>query len=81
VDEKVKGLLQELGDAINETVTGSHRIESIMQAIRDSGYEVYLMLEANIAVEDKLTSSRGRDDDEDFTPDDRRFLKRLRIEP
>jgi hypothetical protein len=85
VDDRVKSLLKELGDAINEAVTGSARVESIMQAIRNEGYEVYLMLEANIAVQDKRlsreeTAGGGPLSEEWFTDDDRRFLKRLRIE-
>jgi hypothetical protein len=81
VNEKVKGLLQELGEAINESVTGSPRIDSIMQSIRDSGYEVYLMLEANIAVENKMATREGeKPADADFTSDDVDFLKRLKIQ-
>ncbi len=60
MDERVKGLLKDLGEAIDKTVTESPRIESIMQAIRDSGYEVYLMLQANIAVENRQRSLPAR---------------------
>ncbi len=82
VEERVKGLLQELGDVISETVTGSPRVEAIMQAIRDSGYEVYLMLEANIAVEDRRSRKEDTEApaEKDFTADDRQFLKRLKID-
>lgn len=77
MDERVKGLLKDLGEAIDETVTESPRIESIMQAIRDSGYEVYLMLQANIAVENRRQKLSGEGS---FSEDDKRFLKRLRIQ-
>ncbi|HEX8089910.1 MAG TPA: hypothetical protein VF762_13705 [Blastocatellia bacterium] len=85
MNDRVKALLKELGDAINEAVTGCPRVESIMQAIRDDGYEAYLMLEANIAVEAKSMpgeeiSGRSRLPEEWFSDDDRSFLKRLRIE-
>jgi hypothetical protein len=81
VNEKVKVLLQELGDAINETVTGSQKIEGIMQSIRDSGYEVYLLLQANIAVEDLQgkPEAESREEEEKFTSEDLKFLKRLKI--
>lgn len=81
MNDKVKSLLQELGEAINETVTGSQRIESIMQAIRDSGYEVYLMLQANIAVENLQEKAEGESEEEEqeFTSDDLKFLRRLKI--
>lgn len=77
MDERVKGLLKDLGEAIDETVTESPKIESIMQAIRDSGYEVYLMLQANIAVENRRQKLAG---ERNFSEDDKRFLKRLRIQ-
>lgn len=81
MNEKVKGLLQELGEAINETVTGSQRIEGIMQSIRDSGYEVYLLLQANIAVENLQAKQEdeGREQEQEFTSDDLKFLRRLKI--
>ena len=90
MDERVKQLMKELGDAISEAVSESARVESIMQAIRDSGYEARLMLEAIIAVENnngqiKLGSLNGDDqelgrDRETFTAEDRRFLKTLKID-
>ena len=80
MNESVKVLLQQLGDAINESVVGSARIESIMQAIRDSGYEVYLMLEANIAVENIESNHKEDPETQPFTEDDQRFLKRLKID-
>lgn len=81
MNDKVKSLLQELGEAINETVTGSQRIESIMQSIRDSGYEVYLMLQANIAVEnlEGKAEVESEEEEQEFTSDDLKFLKRLNI--
>ena len=81
VNEKVKALLQELGEAINETVTGSQKIESIMQSIRESGYEVYLLLQANIAVEslEGKTEAESQEEEQEFTTDDLKFLKRLKI--
>lgn len=71
----MKDLLQELGYAINEAVGKSARVDTIMQAIRDSGYEVYMTLEANIAVQEKNEQL-----DDQLTSEDRSFLKRLRIE-
>ncbi len=75
--DSVKELLQQLGEAINEAVLGSARIDSLMQEVRREGYEIYLMLEANIAVEDKGGKQAG---EEGFTDEDRRFLKRLKID-
>jgi hypothetical protein len=79
VNEKAKGLLRELGEAVNQAVTNSPQVESILQALRDCGYEVYLMLEANIALASKPTSPAAAEL-ERFTAEDRQFLKRLKIE-
>lgn len=76
MDPRVKDLLKELGSAINEAVSRSSRVEFVMQAIREAGYEVYLSLDANIAVE----SNRNSTETDGFTDDDRSFLRRLRIE-
>jgi len=79
--------MKELGEAISEAVSDSARVESIMQSIRDSGYEARLMLEAIIAVENNGQVTQGsllregqEPDAEIFTAEDRRFLKLLKID-
>ena len=81
MDEKVRGLLQELGDAISETVTASPRIESLMETIRHLGYEVCLIVEATEAPGEgkALPDSQGEQVEDGFTPDDHQFLRRLKI--
>ena len=76
MDETIKELLQELGTSVNDAVNNSSRVKAVMQAIRDQGYEAYLVLEANLAAGDKPPLP----DSDHFTEDDRNFLKRLRIE-
>ncbi|HYL97511.1 MAG TPA: hypothetical protein VEZ90_01045 [Blastocatellia bacterium] len=86
MDDRVKKLLKELGQAISDAVTSSERIESIMQDIRDQGCDAHLLLEAIIALGDKhytlQSESEEREDGEEekFTAEDRRFLRRLKIE-
>jgi len=87
VDDRVKQLMKDLGEAISEAVSDSVRVESILQAIRDSGYEARLMLEAIIAVESNGQVNQGivlgedqETDSEIFTAEDRRFLKLLKID-
>jgi hypothetical protein len=78
--------MKDLGEAISEAVSDSARVESILQAIRDSGYEARLMLEAIIAVEsnNEVTQEtllgENEPDVEIFTAEDRRFLKLLKID-
>lgn len=48
VDEKLKVLMQELGNAINESLSDSDRIAEAIGEIRRAGYDVFLVLEATI---------------------------------
>jgi hypothetical protein len=48
VDEKLKVLMQELGNAINESLSESDRIAAAIGDIRRAGYDVFLVLEATI---------------------------------
>jgi hypothetical protein len=48
VDERLKELMQELGNAINESLSESERISSAIEEIKIAGYEVFLVLEATI---------------------------------
>ena len=48
MDEQLKELMQELGSAINESLSDSERIASAIGEIRRAGYDVFLVLEATI---------------------------------
>jgi hypothetical protein len=48
VDEKLEVLMQELGNAINESLSESDRIAAAIGDIRRAGYDVFLVLEATI---------------------------------
>lgn len=48
MEEHLKELMKELGNAINESLSESDRISSVIEEIRDAGYEVFLVLEATI---------------------------------
>lgn len=48
IDDKLKGLLKELGDAINGALSQSVEINDAIQNVRNAGYEVVLALEATI---------------------------------
>jgi hypothetical protein len=83
MDEGLKSLLRELGEAINEAVTGAPQVAEVMQAIRNQGYDIVLTLDANIAVADKRQQTGAAalsSAEEDLTAADRRFLKRLKID-
>jgi hypothetical protein len=61
VDERLKELMQELGNAINESLSDSDRIAGAIGEIKRAGYDVFLVLEATIGF-------NKREEDEDEPP-------------
>lgn len=56
MDDKLKQLLKELGDAINESISASSYVNDQIQKIKDEGYNLYVFLDATIGL--------NRDDEE-----------------
>jgi hypothetical protein len=85
LNQKVKNLIQKLGEAIHESVSESEDIAGVVKNIREQGFDVLLMLEATIGLNEVETeaeeSSEPAVDDTDgpFTRSDLTFLKSLRI--
>ncbi len=48
VEERLKSLMQDLGNAINESLSDSERIAEAIGEIKRAGYDVFLVLEATI---------------------------------
>lgn len=59
LDEHIRQLLKELGDAINESISSSEDVNDRIQRIRDEGYNLYVVLDATIGLDKN---------DEDGTP-------------
>jgi hypothetical protein len=95
VDEPLKNLMQELGNAINDSLSESDRIAEAIGEIKRAGYDVFLVLEATIGF-NKRDESDEASEEEDFaaeperphtfeagkiklTSQDHRFLKALKI--
>ncbi len=95
MDERLKELMQELGNAINESLSDSDRIAGAIGDIKRAGYDVFLVLEATIGF-----NKREDDDDSDgdvtdhdsqqpihfesagkirLTSQDQKFLRALKI--
>ena len=60
LDDRLKELMQDLGNAINESLSDSDRIAQAIGEIKKSGYDVFLVLEATIGF-----NKRDEDDDDD----------------
>jgi len=85
LNQKVKNLIQKLGEAIHESVSESEDIAGVVKNIREQGFDVLLMLEATIGLNEVETEAEEsnepsvEDADGPFTRHDLTFLKSLRI--
>ncbi len=65
VEERLKELMQDLGNAINESLSDSERIAAAIGEIKRSGYDVFLVLEATIGFNKRDESENGDENAED----------------
>ena len=50
MDQQLKQLMKELGDAINQSLADSDSIAEVVSRIKEGGYDIFLVLEATIGV-------------------------------
>ena len=50
MDNRLKGLMKELGEAINSSLSDSDEIAEVISRIKAGGYDVFLVLEATIGL-------------------------------
>ena len=86
MNQQVKDLIQKLGEAIHESVSESDQISGVVREIREQGFDVLLMLEATIGLNEVDGDEKESEPDENsetdqgpFTRHDLTFLKSLRI--
>ena len=95
VDDRLKELMQELGNAINESLSDSDRIAGAIGEIKRAGYDVFLVLEATIGFNKREdgSDSESAEADQDserpvhyestgkirLTTQDQKFLRALKI--
>ena len=62
LNDHLREMLKELGQAINASISGSGRVHDSIQRIRDEGYNLYMVLDAKVGMNkrDGRTGSRGR---------------------
>jgi hypothetical protein len=60
LSDHLRDMLKELGQAINESISGSGRVHDSIQKIRDEGYNLYMVLDAKVGVNKRERSSRSR---------------------
>ena len=91
MDDRLKELMQELGNAINESLSDSERIAAAIGEIKSAGYDVFLVLEATIGFNKREDgdeeSESGTETPTQFetagkikwTSQDHKFLRALKI--
>lgn len=92
MNQKMRKLVQKLGEAIHASVSESEYIAGVVQDIRKQGFDVLLMLEATIGLNElaeqptaaakgssKASGAKRKDEESTFTAQDLHFLKSLRI--
>lgn len=91
MNQKLRKLVQQLGEAIHESVSESSQIAGVVADIRRQGFEVMLMLEATIGLNEVEKQPAGAPEQDSaeslpesaeqgtFTAQDLHFLKSLRI--
>jgi len=74
--------MQQLGHAVNESLSESEAIAEVIGEIKREGYDVYLVLEATIGFnrrEDIDEDFEQGENDYSFSEQDQAFLKALKI--
>ena len=90
MDDHLKELMQDLGNAINESLADSDRIAGAIGEIKRAGYDIFLVLEATIGFNRR--GANGEEIDSEtalgfseearklkWTSQDQKFLKALKI--
>ena len=86
MDKRLKSMMKELGNAINNSLSDSDQIAEVISRIKAGGYDVFVVLEATIGF-----NQREEEDEPaalelhpaapelEMTAQDVKFLKALRI--
>jgi hypothetical protein len=90
MDDRLKQLMQDLGNAINESLSDSEAIAQAIGEIKQAGYDVFLVLEATIgfnkrqsdgeeAQREEPAASQSAGEHIPLTHQDQEFLRAMKI--
>jgi hypothetical protein len=82
LDDRLKELMKELGEAINESLSESDRIAAAIGEIKRAGYDVFLVLEATIGFNKREEGDETEEEtvELDRTPEPtRRKLSKIKL--
>ena len=64
LEDRLRDLMQELGNAINESLSDSDRIAAAIGEIKRAGYDVFLVLEATIGFNKRTEGDESEESEE-----------------
>ena len=84
VDSRLRELLEQLGHALNDSISNSGAVADAVADIKREGYDIYFLLQATIGfkrrgAQDGFESASIDAASTDFTEEDAEFLKSLKI--
>ena len=83
MDEETRRLAEEVGTAINDSVQQSATVAAAIERLREAGFEMELTLKLEIGLrpqnEDEDDSNSADTDTTEFTEEDLRILRSMKI--
>ncbi|MGA3125262.1 MAG: hypothetical protein ABSD13_00980 [Candidatus Korobacteraceae bacterium] len=85
MDQKLEKLIKQLGEAINDSISGSEQIAEVISRIKSGGFDVFVIVEATVgfnkpdAESPRAVSSSPSELELCINPQDVQFLESLRI--
>jgi hypothetical protein len=89
VDPQLERMMKKLGEAINESIAGSRSIADVIESVKASGYDVFMVLEVTVGLNRSgeqpesepitHTGSEGQGPELRISRQDARFLESMKI--
>jgi hypothetical protein len=80
INDEAKGIVHELGSAINDAVENSPQVAEAIERLREAGYEMELTLRLEIGLRPHDEDGENQTDASlELTDEDRRTLRRMKI--
>src|ERR1700730_17171511 len=79
LEDRLKELMQELGNAINESLSDSDRIAAAIGEIKRAGFDVFLVLEATIGFNKRTENDDNEESEETVELDSQPETGRRRV--
>lgn len=82
MDPQLEKLMRKLGEAINDTISSSRPIADVLDSVKSSGYDVFLVLEVTVGMNklhNEPESTETAEPELRISRQDARFLESMKI--